>query len=123
MMERLKKRRDFLAAAKGRKAHRHHILVEMRERQDANPPRVGFTVTKRTARRAVERNRIRRRLKEAARITSGVEFQPGCDYVLVGRQSAVRASFAEIEAQLASALRHLASKTQRGAVSPEKSSR
>jgi ribonuclease P protein component len=122
-MVRLKKRRDFLAAAKGRRASRRDFTLEMRARQDPDPPRIGFTVTKRTARRAVERNRIRRRLKEAARVSPDVEFQRGCDYVLVGRRSAIHAPFAAIEAELASALRQLAGKAQRSAASSEKSSR
>ena len=68
MIERLKKRRDFLAAAKGSKAARRAFVLEARERGDDGPARFGFTVTKRTAKKAVERNRIRRRLREAVRL-------------------------------------------------------
>ncbi len=65
MPERLKKRRDFLAAAKGHRAARRAFVLEARSREDADGPRFGFTVSKRTATKAVERNRIRRRLREA----------------------------------------------------------
>ena len=88
MIERLKKRRDFLAAAKGSKAARRAFVLEARKRGDDGPPRFGFTVTKRTAKKAVERNRIRRRLREAARLAA--ENAPaGHDYVLVGRRAAL----------------------------------
>jgi ribonuclease P protein component len=107
MIERLKKRRDFLAAAKGPKAARRAFVLETRERGDDGPPRFGFTVSKRTAKKAVERNRIRRRLKEAARLAAG-NARAGHDYVLVGRHRALSEPFSDLAATLAEALRHAA---------------
>ena len=104
MIGRLKKRRDFLAAAKGRKAARRAFVLEARRRDDDGPPRFGFTVSKRVAKKAVERNRIRRRLKEAVRLTAPGRARPGCDYVVVGRRSALNEDFAALEAELAAAL-------------------
>ena len=43
------------------------------------PPRIGYTVTKKQG-NSVERNRMRRRLKEAVRHIAGVPFKPGHDY-------------------------------------------
>ena len=65
-MERLKQRADFLAAAAGVKAHVAGFVLELRERGDHRPPRVGFTVSKKVG-TAVERNRVRRRLREIVR--------------------------------------------------------
>jgi ribonuclease P protein component len=107
-LERLKKRRDFLAAAKGRKAGRPSFVLEMRRRDDDGALRVGFTVSKRTAKKAVERNRIRRRLKEAVRQVAPAVAEPGCDYVLVGRVKALTARFSTITADLAGALAEIA---------------
>jgi ribonuclease P protein component len=106
MPERLKKRRDFLAAARASKIGRGGFTLEMRKRGDADssPARVGFTVSKRIAAKAVERNRIRRRLKELARL-SEAGLRPGHDYVLVARRSALTSDFAELGDMLASALR------------------
>lgn len=104
MVGRLKQRRDFLAAAKGRKAARRAFVLEMRRRGDDAPARFGFTVSKRVAKKAVERNRIRRRLKEAVRRVAGGCAEAGTDYVLVGRRSALTARFAAIEAELSGAL-------------------
>jgi ribonuclease P protein component len=104
MVERLKKRRDFLAAAKGQKAARRAFILEARDRGDENPPRFGFTVTKRVAKSAVERNRIRRRLKEAVRRGAAEDARRGHDYVLVGRRAALTEPFAELTAALHEAL-------------------
>ena len=65
-MQRLKRRADFLAARDGARAPAGAFFVQARDRHDAAGPRVGFTVTKKTG-SAVERNRIRRRLREAAK--------------------------------------------------------
>jgi ribonuclease P protein component len=104
MMERLKKRRDFLAAAKGRKATRRAFVLETRARGDDGPPRLGLTVSKRVARSAVERNRIRRRLREAARLAAESCGEAGRDYVIVGRRAALTEPFAELRSALADAL-------------------
>jgi ribonuclease P protein component len=104
MIGRLKKRRDFRAAARGTRAARPAFAVEVRRRDDDGPPRIGFTVSRRTAAKAVERNRIRRRLKEAVRLAA-VEARPGCDYVLIGRANALTADFATLAAEVAAVMR------------------
>jgi ribonuclease P protein component len=101
---RLKKRRDFLAAARGFRAARRAFALEGRRRDDDGAPRFGFTVTKRTAVKAVERNRIRRRLKEAVRLAAAAHARPGRDYVLVGRRAALTEDFAGIASDLAAAM-------------------
>jgi ribonuclease P protein component len=63
---RLTKRRDFLAAATGRRFHTERMTVQGRLRDDAEGMRIGFTLTKRVG-NAVERNRIKRRLRAAVR--------------------------------------------------------
>lgn len=90
-MERLKRRADFVAAATGSKAAAGPFVVQARLRDDQGPVRVGFTVTKKTG-NAVERNRIRRRLRELVRL-SGATMKTGHDYVLIGRRSALNAPF------------------------------
>ena len=75
MPERLKKRRDFLAAAKGHRAARRAFVLEARAREDEGSPRFGFTVSKRTAAKAVERNRIRRRLREAVQARRALKMR------------------------------------------------
>ena len=105
MYGRLKTRREFLATATGRKAARPAFVLQARKRRDDGPPCFGFTVSKHTAKSAVERNRIRRRLKEAVRRVADAHAGSGYDYVLVGRRRALAEPFAELEASLLGALR------------------
>jgi ribonuclease P protein component len=119
-VERLKRRGDFVAAGKGRKIARRGFLLQARNRGDDGPPRFGFTVSKRIAARAVERNRIRRRLKEAARLVGPQQAKQGYDYVLVARRPALHMRFADMTGDLAESLQELraAQPTQRPGGNP-----
>ena len=65
-MQRLTQRADFLAAARAAKAPAAAFVLQARKRDDEGPVRFGFTVTKKVG-NAVERNRVRRRLREVVR--------------------------------------------------------
>jgi ribonuclease P protein component len=52
----------------------------------------------------VERNRVRRRLKEAVRLVAGKEGFPGADYVVIGRRAALTRPFERLLADLATGL-------------------
>lgn len=81
----LKKRSDFLQAARARRQGTASMMVQMRERRDDDPAvRVGFTCSKKVG-NAVARNHAKRRLREAARAVLPTSGQEGCDYVLIGR--------------------------------------
>ena len=60
-------------------------MAQVRNRSDGTTAiRVGFTATRRIG-GAVVRNRAKRRLREAARLTLPQLARPGCDYVLIAR--------------------------------------
>ena len=83
--ERLRRRADFLRAAKARSVARGAVVLQARDRQDGEPlVRVGFTATRKIG-GAVVRNRAKRRLREAARALIPLHGSPGCDYVLIAR--------------------------------------
>jgi ribonuclease P protein component len=110
---RLKKRADFVAAAKGRRQHQRCFSLQMRARQtDAaraegtETPRFGFTVTKKVG-NSVVRNRIRRRLREAVRLMDPALAQPSHDYVLVARIEALAAPFQDLREELLRALKKI----------------
>lgn len=105
-MERLLRRRDFLSAAKGRFVPQAGVLLQARDRRDGNPPRVGFTCTKKLG-NAVVRNRIRRRLKEAARLVLPGIARPGFDYVLIGREASATRGFDALQNDIISAVSKL----------------
>jgi ribonuclease P protein component len=121
---RLRRRREFLRAAKnGVRASGRLFTIQMVEQDAAADPagvdarpRFGLTVTKKVA-GAVGRNRIRRRLREALRTgaisspghdaiaglgaITGLGARPGQDYVIIARREALNAPFAEIVSQMA----------------------
>lgn len=97
---RLKSRPQFLAVRTGELRRGRNFLLEVLDRNEpATEPRVGFTVTKKHG-NAVERNRMRRRLKEAVRHTAAFAMKPGHDYVIVARRDVLTVPFAELTAQL-----------------------
>jgi len=103
-MERLKQRSDFVAANAGAKVHGTGFVLQARERGDDKPARVGFTVSKKVG-NAVERNRVRRRLREVVRLAAADRFPAGRDYVLIGRRAALDLSFERLVADFSGALR------------------
>ena len=130
-MQRLLKRRDFLFVREGRRAHAATLSLQARRREsvgaaeaalpapEAVEPRVGFTVTKKEG-CAVERNRIRRRLREAVRLSGALHARDGYDYVVLGRRSALDASFATIVDEMVTAFGRVHSERQ-GARKPRRS--
>ncbi|MBL8572735.1 MAG: ribonuclease P protein component [Hyphomicrobiaceae bacterium] len=120
-MDRLKKRAEFLAVAKGPRASRRAFTLQARrtaaDRRSGQPeadpapvappaPRVGFTVTKREG-TAVERNRIRRRLRAVVAGLAADVATPGWDYVLVGRREALHHDFTALIDDVVGAFSHV----------------
>jgi ribonuclease P protein component len=105
-MERLRQRADFVAAATGAKAPTAAFVLQARKRGDSGPIRVGFTVTKKVG-SAVERNRVRRRLKAVVSRSAGGRMRPGHDYVLVGRRAALELPFDRLVEEFNGAMRRL----------------
>jgi ribonuclease P protein component len=105
-MERLRQRVEFLAVAAGQKVPAAAFVLQGRQRDDEGPARVGFTVSKKVG-TAVERNRVRRRLKEAVRRSASRQMRPGHDYVIVGRRAALTVDFARLMGDLEQSLNRL----------------
>ncbi len=113
-MERLRRRADFLRAAKGRKWTTPSLMLQMVARGEDGEPRIGFTASKRIG-GAVERNRARRRLREAAREILPQRARRGHDYVIVARRECLTRPYDGLKKDLALALDKLHRMDRRGA--------
>ncbi len=97
---RLKKRAEFLAVRDGERRRGPFFVLEVLDRGVLDEaPRIGYTVTKRQG-NAVERNRMRRRLREAVHLAAGFDMKPGHDYVVVARRDTLKAPFAKLTQSL-----------------------
>jgi ribonuclease P protein component len=102
-LERLRHRTDFRAAAAGLRASVGTFVVQTRRRAEDGPVRIGFTVSRQVG-NAVERNRVRRRLREMVRLSQGSSMHDGHDYVLIGRRAALAVPFGQMRQELDTAL-------------------
>jgi ribonuclease P protein component len=85
IIERMQRRAEFLAAAKGASCARGAVVVQALDRSAARAKiRAGFTATRKVG-GAVVRNRAKRRLREAARLTLPLLGKPGFNYVFIAR--------------------------------------
>ena len=109
-IERLRKRWQFLAVAKGRSLARGAVLVQVAPRTEDPDPAligVGFTATKRIG-GSVVRNRAKRRLREAAAAMLPLHGLPAHDYVVIARASVTTRPWARLLDDVKSALISLA---------------
>jgi ribonuclease P protein component len=77
------------------------LLVVRHLPNEAGVTRWGFAVGKRLSKRAVDRNRTKRRLREASQ---AFRMRQGIDIVVTARKGAIEASFATLSSALARAL-------------------
>jgi len=84
----LRRRADFLRAARARRAAMPGLTLQARRRDPAEAApdllRLGITCSKKIG-NAVTRNRAKRRLRAIARDVLGKHGRAGWDYVLIGR--------------------------------------
>jgi ribonuclease P protein component len=108
-LETIRKRADFLTLNAGKRASGPGFTLLHRKPDDAGAPlRFGFTVTKKIG-TATERNRIRRRLKEAVRAASPQFGEAHGDFVVLARREALQIDFLALTMALARAVATLSS--------------
>jgi len=99
---RLLRHTDFERVYKQGKRHfASHLTVFYLRRIEGDGPRFGFTIGKIVG-TAVERNRVKRRLREVVRLHCG-EIAAPVDIVIHPKKSAIRAQFSELEDEISRA--------------------
>src|SRR5262245_50424644 len=93
----LKRHAEFQRVRKGARWATPAFVLEARARgetdqADQRQPRFGFTVTRQVG-KAVERNRIRRRLRAAVRQAGLALARRDFDYVLIARRPALTSAY------------------------------
>ena len=105
----LKKRAEYQRVRKGARCATPAFVLEAKERSSedrgppADEPRFGFTITRQVG-KAVERNRIRRRLKAAVGGVAPEHAKGDFDYVLIARRPALTTAYGALVAELVKAL-------------------
>jgi ribonuclease P protein component len=105
----LRKRADFLRAARSLRRSTPAFMLQARQRGAAEPGppeaiRLGITCSRKIG-NSVTRNRAKRRLRAVAAAVLPEAGRPGWDYVLVGRPGAtVERPFARMVSELRGAL-------------------
>lgn len=79
-------------------------MLEVLGRDDDAPARFGITVTKKQG-NSVERNRIRRRVREAVRTQAFRDMSAGNDYVIVGRREILNTPYQMLRNELSRRMR------------------
>jgi ribonuclease P protein component len=107
-VDRLKKRADFLRAARGIRRVEGAITLEACPTPEADAAtghvRIGFTASRKVG-NAVIRNRAKRRLRAAASQVLPLLGRSGHDYVLVARGTTVARPFAALVTDITTALK------------------
>ncbi|MBS0556043.1 MAG: ribonuclease P protein component [Proteobacteria bacterium] len=82
-----------------------HLNIQYRA-SDGEGARLGMAVSRRVSKRAVERNRIRRQIRESFRLHRA--DLPACDMLVVARQSATSQSNLQLRGELETLWQRLA---------------
>lgn len=99
--QRLRKSRDFALVRREGRSWPGRLLVLVARPNGLDLARFGFSVSKRVG-NAVTRNRVKRRLREAARLS---DVSPGWDILLIARADAGGAGYHELERSMTNLFR------------------
>ncbi len=101
----LRNQRDFdQVYRKGKSVPSRHVVIFYR-RTRRPETRIAFLASKKVG-NSVKRNRARRLMRAALR-NSGIQLEPGVDYIFIARNSITGAKCPEVEKSLMSAFRRM----------------
>jgi ribonuclease P protein component len=96
-LERIKRHFDFIEIkGTNTKSFTHSFVLQIRP-NDKGVTRVGFTVSKKIAKHAVVRNRLRRQMREIVRLCPTLqEKYPSHDLILIAREEALNRPYQQL---------------------------
>ncbi|MBQ8294700.1 MAG: ribonuclease P protein component [Alphaproteobacteria bacterium] len=106
MRDTIKAHKDFLMADGDPSARSAFFLIRAKTARFADNPRYGLTVTKRTFRHAVDRNRAKRLLRDWVRFNEKL-LRPDLDYVFIARRAILDATRTDGRVAMKKALNYL----------------
>lgn len=117
----LKKRRDFLRAAKDLTVIFHNVMLQAARplSESRQPARIGFTATKRLGKANV-RNRTKRRLRAVMREIYAQYALDNVDYVLVGRYDTAYCPYENLRTDIIRAFKKINKEIKQDNISDEK---
>ena len=92
---RLKKKKDFAKVLKKGKGWREKFLILKTLKNNLPLSRIGFVVGRKISKKAVLRNKIKRKMREAVRVNL-FSLEPGYDLVFLAEKGIEEKSFWEI---------------------------
>lgn len=102
-INRIKKKKDFELIFKKARSLKHKFLILKIARNNLNLNRFGFVVSLKVSKRAVVRNKIRRRLSESIKAEEK-NIKIGTDAVLIALAGIEKQEFSEIKEMVYGAL-------------------
>ena len=102
-LQTLKISKDFQAAKNGKFFRSGSFLLQALKVSDENIIKVGYTVTKQNG-NAVNRNRIKRRLREIVASVIHEHGKNNWNYVLIGKKKIITEDFEELKKEFKNAL-------------------
>ncbi len=122
-IDKLRKRRDFLAAAHGRKRAERGLVLQALDRHDSGAPRGAASPSPARSEMPSPATVPSARLRAAAAEILPLAAKPGYDYVLIGRHSTPTRRWAELLADLTATLNEVHGRRGRASTSSSDISR
>jgi len=102
-INRIKKKKDFETIFGNSKSLKNNLFIFKIAKNDLGLNRFGFVVSQKISKRAVVRNKVRRRLSEAVKVEMA-NIKSGTDLVIIALSGIEKKEFVEIKESLNNAL-------------------
>ena len=103
---RINKKSDFEKLFEAKKIYFSRFLIVKSVPNDLAYPRFGMIISTKVSKRAVDRNKIRRRIREIFHLHFN-EIKPGVDILAIAKSSMLKLTYKETESEVLKGLKYL----------------